>query len=89
VDFRVSDQPRDIGASFISSAALSMRHGQSRSAMGALGATRLSCAGCGTSPFLVAVFATRPEVRPRTPDKGRPTKNSQEVDSHGRIIHVH
>ena len=55
MDFRVSDQPKDIGASFTSSATLSVRHGQSRSVMAPLGATRLSCAGCGTSPFLVAV----------------------------------
>jgi len=70
VDFRVFDQPRDIGASSTLSAALSVRQGQSKSAMGALGPTRLSCAGCGTSPFLVAGFATRMFRNPGTLTRG-------------------
>jgi hypothetical protein len=68
VDFRVSDQPRDIGAPFISSATLSMRHGQSRSAMALWGATRLSCAGCDTSAFLVAVSQHEGPGSSSTPD---------------------
>jgi hypothetical protein len=81
-DFRVPDQSRDIGASFISSATLSMAQRQSRSAMARIGgheACRVQVAG--TRSFLVAGFATanvRAAVAPPPPLNlaGWPTKNS-------------